>query len=155
MTVDDLPAAPKGAPASMKAEVASQIVLSWASGAKYSEACMAAGLTRGEAQALRGDPDWMAAWERARTAFVTGGLKNIQQHGDKDWKATAWLLERVMPERFGKRDTVEQNVKITVLPFQSMLTGEVIEVVPEVVPEKKPDVAERIHSEKPLNGDGA
>jgi hypothetical protein len=149
--MSDLPAPiPKGAPASMKAEVASQIVLAWASGAKYAEACVAAGLTKGEAQALKQDPDWMAAWDRARTAFVTGGLKNIQAHGDKDWKATAWLLERIMPERFGKRDTVDQNLKITVLPFQSMLTGEVIEVVPEP---KVEGVADRLQTGKSSIGD--
>lgn len=119
-------------------------MLAWASGARYREACVAGGLTPKEAAALKADPDWMAAYENARNAFVSQSLMSIKGHGEKDWKATAWLLERILPERFGKRDTVDQNVKVTVLPFQSMITGEVIEAEVVKVPTepKEPEVSD-------------
>lgn len=125
--MSDLPAKPMKRPTALSADTASKIMLAWAAGAKYKEACVAGGLTAKEAAALKEDADWMAAYENARNAFVSQSLISIKDHGREDWKATAWLLERILPERFGKRDTVDQNVKVTVLPFQSMITGEVIE----------------------------
>lgn len=132
---------PTRAPTAMSAELAGKIITSWAAGAKYTEACMAAGLTKAEAKALKDDPDWVLAYENARNSFVASSLLNIQGHGAKDWKATAWLLERILPERFAKRETVDQNVNVTVLPFQSMLTGEVIATA-EVVKTDPPPATE-------------
>lgn len=114
------------APKSLSAEVAAKIMLGWASGAKYAEACVSAGLTKAQATALKKDADWMGAYERARHQFVTGALLNIKGHGEKDWKATAWLLERLLPDRFSKREAVDVQVKVEALPWQSALTGEVI-----------------------------
>ena len=69
----------------------------------------------------------MAAYEQARDAFVADGLTKIAQHGDKDWKATAWLLERVKPERFARRDAVDHTLRIEALPWRSVLDGKVLD----------------------------
>lgn len=100
----------------------------WAAGAKFREACIAAGLTDGQARALREDPDWQEAFGQAHSAFVTGALVSIKDAGKDDWKATAWMLERIKPERFGRRDSVQVDHRVTVLPWQSVVTGEVLEV---------------------------
>lgn len=114
-------------PVSMTAEQATKVITAWRSGAKYKEACVAGGLTARQAQALKGDADWMAAYEQARDAFVADGLTKIAQHGDKDWKATAWLLERVKPERFARRDAVDHTLRIEALPWRSVLDGKVLD----------------------------
>jgi hypothetical protein len=120
-------------PTSMTADQASQVIAAWASGAKYAEAMIAAGLTKKQAVALKADADWMMAYDNARSAFIANNLKSIQQHGAEDWKASAWLLERIAPERFAKRENVDVNVKVEALPWQSALNGQVIDAKAEVV----------------------
>lgn len=111
----------------MTATQATEIISAWTAGSKYAEACMAAGLTKAQAATLKQDPDWLEAYEKARNAFVASGLRSIAEHGKVDWKATAWLLERVKPERFAKRDAVDHTVRVEALPWRSALTGEVID----------------------------
>jgi hypothetical protein len=41
--------------------------------------------------------------KRAESDFEVILLSNIQQAGKKSWNASAWLLERIFPERFVKR----------------------------------------------------
>jgi hypothetical protein len=120
-------------PGALTAEQAAKITLAWASGAKYADACKAAGLTPDQTRSLRNDKDWMAAYEQARADFVSRSLQNIDSHGQRDWKATAWLLERIMPEKFGKRDTVQHEVKMKPLPWRSILNDQVIEIKDAVV----------------------
>lgn len=56
------------------------------------------------------------AQEEGKNSLVTG----IREHGKKNWQAMAWLLERMYPSEFGRREnvkmehsgTVEQKVKI-------------------------------------------
>lgn len=125
--------ASSGRPQWLSAEQATQIALAWAAGAKYADACQSVGLTKAQARQLKEDADWMAAYDRARAEFVTRSLQNIDAHGQRDWKATAWLLERILPERFGKRDTVQHEVRAQPLPWRSLLNNQVIEVKAEVV----------------------
>lgn len=124
-------------PEYMSADQATKIALAWASGSKYLDACQAAGLTKRQARELKQDPDWQAAYDRAKADFVARSLQRIDGHGERDWKATAWLLERIIPGRFGKRDTVQHEVKMKPLPWRSLLTDQVIEVQAEVSPDDK------------------
>ncbi|MBI2826374.1 MAG: hypothetical protein HYX69_16985 [Planctomycetia bacterium] len=41
--------------------------------------------------------------KRAESDLEIIHLSNIQQAAKKSWQASAWVLERVYPERFGKR----------------------------------------------------
>jgi len=42
----------------------------------------------------------LARWEVSE-------LERIARHGDYDWRASGWLLEHRLPERYGRRSTVE------------------------------------------------
>lgn len=115
-------------PGNISAEQAAKITLAWANGAKYGDACQSAGLTKDQARSLKRDKDWMAAYKQARADFVTRSLQSIESHGQRDWKATAWLLERIIPEQFARRDTLRHEVKSAALPWRSLLSNEVIEI---------------------------
>jgi hypothetical protein len=132
-------------PGNLSAEQAAKITLAWASGAKYADACQSAGLTKDQARSLKRDKDWMAAYKQARADFVTRSLQSIESHGQRDWKATAWLLERIVPEQFARRDTVHHEVKMAALPWRSLLSNEVIDVrdakIVDTPKEKKDDDA--------------
>lgn len=38
-------------------------------------------------------------------------LAKIEAHGENNWQAVAWYLERMWPERFGKVDRLQAEVK--------------------------------------------
>ncbi len=49
------------------------------------------------------DEDFALRLQRAESDFEVIHLSNIRQAGKKSWNASAWLLERVYPERFARR----------------------------------------------------
>ena len=44
-------------------------------------------------------------------------LEKIQAHGEKDWRAKAWVLERIHPERWARieKHKVEQDNTLTII----------------------------------------
>ena len=52
---------------------------------------------------IANDEDFAKRVARAEADLEIIQLSNIGQAGKKSWNASAWLLERVYPERFGKR----------------------------------------------------
>lgn len=52
------------------------------------------------------------ALKNAEAGFKRSLLESIRQAGrDKDWKAHAWMLERLYPGEFGRVDRVQAEVK--------------------------------------------
>jgi hypothetical protein len=49
------------------------------------------------------DPGFAAQLKRAEAQLEVVHLTNIETAGRKNWRASAWLLERMFPERFGRR----------------------------------------------------
>lgn len=49
------------------------------------------------------DPDFALRLERAETDLELFQLQNIRQASKSSWNAAAWILERRLPERYGKR----------------------------------------------------
>jgi len=90
-------------------------------------------------RALR-DPEFARRLRRAESDFELIQLSNIQQAGKKSWNASAWLLERVFPERYGKR----QPNSIPVAQLQGVLDNIVDVIKKEVL---DPDRCERLVKE--------
>jgi hypothetical protein len=54
----------------------------------------------------------MEALKNAEADFKRSLLRSIRKAGrDKDWKAHAWMLERIYPGEFGRVDRVQAEVK--------------------------------------------
>lgn len=57
--------------------------------------------------------------EVAEAKAVQAHAKNIKMAGSRDWKASAWWLERTRPDDYGKRQPVtkhaEQNDEVIVI----------------------------------------
>lgn len=51
-----------------------------------------------------------AELEKAKAEAQASTLVDIRRHGKKDWKALAWLLERVYPERYGYKAQLAMTV---------------------------------------------
>jgi hypothetical protein len=78
----------------------------------------------------RRDPTFAAKLRQARTNTEIGFFKNIQKAAQKEqyWRAAAWALERMMPEKYARRGpdviTVEQ-IAVLVSQFADVIVAEV------------------------------
>jgi hypothetical protein len=49
------------------------------------------------------DPEFAERLRRAEASLELGHLKHIEDAGKDNWRASAWLLERVFPDRYAHR----------------------------------------------------
>lgn len=49
------------------------------------------------------DPKFAKRILKAQASLEWDHLKKVQEASGKSWRASAWMLERINPERFGKR----------------------------------------------------
>lgn len=59
-------------------------------------------------------PEFKKACQEARAAAAEPLVQKIKDHFDKDWRAAAYLLERALPEIYGKQAEVVVNNNTTV-----------------------------------------
>jgi hypothetical protein len=62
------------------------------------------------------DKLYLKFWQDIQKAEAMGeisNVSNIKKAGDEgDWRASAWLLEKKYPEKFGKKNKVELDAKV-------------------------------------------
>jgi len=61
-----------------------------------------------------GEHRFVELWDKLETATAkaqSSMLLKIRKHGDKDWRALAWFMERVWSERFGYKSQVKVSVE--------------------------------------------
>ena len=57
---------------------------------------------------MRTKPEFSEAIKKARAEAVQGYLRTIKTAADNGtWQAAAWWLERVLPDQYGRKTTVE------------------------------------------------
>lgn len=64
-------------------------------------------LAKGKGRVNKQYMDFRAAVMRAQAQAEARDIANIRDHGDHDWRATAWRLERRHPQRWRKRDQLD------------------------------------------------
>jgi hypothetical protein len=76
------------------------------------------------------DPAFGAKLQQAKTNTEIGFFKNIQKAAQKEqyWRAAAWALERMMPEKYARRSpdviTIEQ-IAVLLSQFTDIIVAEV------------------------------
>lgn len=103
----------------MDKELISAVVLNHVrNGLLIKQACHAAGVGERTFRTWRKqDRPLSAALKKAGAEFERAHVQNIVNHGVKDWKASAWILERKFPERYARRvaNVEPQNVSADAL----------------------------------------
>lgn len=65
-------------------------------------------------RARAGEKKYVDFWEHIEEAIAKAQasmLVKIRKHGDRDWKALAWFMERVWSERYGYKSQVKVSVE--------------------------------------------
>ena len=67
-------------------------------------------------------------------------LENITLHGKGDWKASAWILERKYPEKYGKKDIIKHQYEVKMKVFQKI----VLDVINNTAPHLKTILVQKL-----------
>jgi hypothetical protein len=94
-------------------------------GGPYDLCCKAVGITRETFYDWRrDDPAFAARVEQAAAKGSLDRLKKIEQHGQNDWHAFGWMLERRHPEYFAKAETqLTVNQSVSTGPANVIVLG--------------------------------
>lgn len=78
---------------------------------------------------LRCDPEFDEFVEACAIKCESDNLGNIKDAGDMgQWQASAWILERKYPEKYGKKDTVRHEYELKLNSFIQLLINTVNEL---------------------------
>lgn len=111
-----------------------------AKGLKINEACILAGVSKRELTEMRCDVTFEEFVQKSQARLEADQLDNITEAGEIDWKASAWFLERVYPEKYGKKDTIEHKYEIKIATFQNV----VLSVINECSPQLKQRIMQKL-----------
>jgi hypothetical protein len=97
-----------GRPTVRTAEKAKQVAEALARGLPIAQTCAIVGISYPSLCKWRkADPEFEQEIQQALARGVDARLTIIEEAAKKDWRAAAWLLERTLPESFGKQRTTE------------------------------------------------
>ena len=100
-----------------------RVLTSLRKGAYLIESAGAAGINRDAIyrtleRAKQGDPDAVAfqeAVDQARDEGEEWHAANITRHAEKEWTASAWMLERTRPDRYGRRTVDDPGARVSIM----------------------------------------
>jgi hypothetical protein len=82
------------------------------------DAAKLTGVSKYKLSTLRSDPDFEEFVESCALKGEADNLGNIKEAGDLgQWQASSWLLERLYPEKYGKKDVVRHEYELKLNSF--------------------------------------
>jgi len=82
---------------------------------------------------LRSDPEFEEFVEACQAQCESTHLNNIHLAGRLGaWQASAWMLERKYPDKYGKKDIVRHEYEMKFMSFQKIILGVVNKLPTEV-----------------------
>lgn len=95
-------------------------------------------LGKEEAEAGKRNGHYLEFLETVRQAQAEFDDKHLEHIGsDPDWRARAWLLERVRPDQFAPKDTTRRSDEVDQPRQGVVVTAEVIDPLHELLDEAK------------------
>jgi hypothetical protein len=97
---------PRGRPTKKTDSLVATLLRLISEGGPYDLCCQAVGITRETFYSWRrDDPAFATRVEQVAAKGSLGRLKKIEEHGQNDWHAFGWMLERRHPEHFARAET--------------------------------------------------
>src|SRR5215472_2575367 len=91
-------------PSKRTAELETQLLEAIEGGASFKLACELVSVSEAVfCLWRRQDPEFAARVDAASARGDMARIRKVEQHGDQDWRAPAWLLERRRPLEFGRQ----------------------------------------------------
>jgi hypothetical protein len=87
------------------------------------------GTSKYKLNVLRCDPEFEDFLQACSVKCEADNLGNIKEAGDMgQWQASSWLLERLYPDKYGKKDTVRHEYEIKLNSFIKLIFNAVNEL---------------------------
>lgn len=100
-------------------------------GLPIEDAAKLTGTSKYKLNVLRCDPEFEEFIQVCTIKCESNNLGNVKEAGDMgQWQASTWLLERLYPEKYGKKDTVRHEYEIKLNSFMRLVFGVVNELDP-------------------------
>lgn len=110
-------------------------------GLSLKESCVLAKVSPMMLASLRSDVEFDEFVQEMGLYFEANLLDDISTAGKSGyWQASAWLLERKLPEKYGKKDIVKHEYEIKLMTFQKA----VLDVVNKVDPNIKLQIVQQL-----------
>jgi hypothetical protein len=98
--------------------IKSKLCLYMERGLTIDDAAKLIGITKYKLDVLRSDPEFDEFVDACSIKCEADNLGNIKEAGDMgQWQASGWLLERLYPEKYGKKDTVRHEYELKLNSF--------------------------------------
>ena len=92
---------------------------------------------------LRTDPEFEEFIEFCSYKCEHTHLSNIEAAGNSgQWQASAWILERLKPERYSKKDTVRHEYELKLVSFQRVI----LDVINTLEPTTRQQIMQKLRS---------
>lgn len=112
-------------------------------GMSFNDAVKSLSLSKIYVTRLRLDPVFQEFIDKVQIDFEHRHLSNINVAGDAgNWKASAWMLERLRPDKYGKKDTVRLEYSTKLESFKNLM----LEVLNECDPVLKQKVMQKLRA---------
>lgn len=87
-------------------------------GLSIEDAAKLVGVSKYKLGVLRSDPEFEEYIEACTLKCESDNLGNIKEAGDLgQWQASSWLLERLYPDKYGKKDTIRHEYELKLNSF--------------------------------------
>lgn len=100
------------------------------------------GISKSTLGILRSDPEFEEFIEQCSVNCENEHLRNISSAGQSQWQASAWILERKFPDKYGKKDAARHEYELKLIALQKIL----IDVVNSVDPSLRIQVMQKLRS---------
>lgn len=107
----------------------SKICLYLERGLSIEDATKLIGITKYKLSTLTSDPEFEEFIEACSVKCEADNLGNIKEAGDMgQWQASSWLLERLYPEKYGKKDTIRHEYELKLNSFIQLVFNAINEL---------------------------
>jgi hypothetical protein len=123
--------------------VKAQMLEAILSGMDITDAAKTVGVSNFRLASIRSDPNFEELIQACLANMELQHLKHINTAASLgQWQASAWILERKFPDKYGKRDTIRHEYEVKIGTFMKV----VLEIVNNSAPDVKKIILQKLRS---------
>ena len=109
--------------------IKSKLCLYMERGLSLDDAAKLTGVSKYKLSVLRSDPEFEGFISYCSVKCEADNLSNIQEAGEMgQWQASSWLLERLYPDKYGKKDTIRHEYEFKLNSFIQLVFNAINEL---------------------------
>jgi hypothetical protein len=113
--------------------IKSKLCLYMERGLSIDDAAKLVGVSKYKLSVFRSDPEFEDFVQACSLKCESDNLGNIKEAGDMgQWQASSWMLERLYPDKYGKKDTIRHEYELKLNSFMKLVFSVINSLDPHV-----------------------